>query len=33
MSDIKAQNYELVDEDGTVELLSDVESSLKESRN
>lgn len=29
MSDIKAQNYELVDEDGTVELLSDVESSLK----
>ena len=29
MSDIKAQNYELVDDDGTVELLSDVESSLK----
>lgn len=29
MSDIKAQNYELVDDNGTVELLSDVESSLK----
>lgn len=29
MSDIKAQNYELVDDDGTVQLLSDVESSLK----
>lgn len=29
MSEINAQNYELVDEDGTVELLSDVESSLK----
>ena len=29
MSDIKAQNYELVDDDGTVEMLSDVESSLK----
>lgn len=29
MSDIKAQNYELVDDNGTVQLLSDVESSLK----
>ena len=29
MSDIKAQNYGLVDDNGTVELLSDVESSLK----
>ena len=29
MSDIKAQNYELVDDDGTAEMLSDVESSLK----
>ena len=29
MSDIKAQNYELVDDDGTTQLLSDVESSLK----
>ena len=29
MSDIKAQNYELVDDNGTTQLLSDVESSLK----